>query len=69
MRLFFTKRIENMFWHKDAYEEKVRSKVESKLKTMLAGLDEELSAGQIPTNFRIRIDAIYQEIMGKCNCM
>jgi membrane-associated progesterone receptor component len=34
---------------------------------MLAGLDEELCAGQVPTDFKVRIDTIYQEIMSECN--
>jgi hypothetical protein len=30
---------------------------------MLAGLDEELCAGQVPTDFKAKTDAIYQKIM------
>jgi hypothetical protein len=53
--------------HKEAYEERVNSEAESKLKMMLSGLDKELCAGQIPADFKVRIDTIYQEIIGEYN--
>jgi hypothetical protein len=67
MELAFIKRIENMPQHKATYKVKVLSKAKNKLKMMLAGLGKELCAGQAPTDFKVRIDAIYQEIMGKHN--
>jgi hypothetical protein len=67
MERVFTKRIENMFWHKYAYEERVVSSVKNRLKMMLAGLDNELRAGRIPADFKVRVDAAYQEIMGERN--
>jgi hypothetical protein len=63
----FIKRIENIRLHVNAYEARLLSKVKNKLKMMFAGLDEELCAGQVPTDFKARIDAIYQEIIGECN--
>jgi hypothetical protein len=63
----FIKRIENTRQHVNAYEARVFSKVESRFKMMFADLDKELCAGQVPIDFKSRIDVIYQEIMSKCN--
>jgi hypothetical protein len=65
MELISIGRIEDMFWHKHAYERRVVSNVESKLEMMLASLDKELCAEQLPADFRTRIDTIYQEVMGE----
>jgi hypothetical protein len=56
-----------MFLHKQVYEKRAINEAKSKLKAMLAGLDEELRAGQAPTDFKFRINVIYRDIMGACN--
>jgi hypothetical protein len=56
-----------LYWHKRAYEERLSSEVKRKLKIKLAGLDGELCAGQIPSDFKARIDAAYQDVMSKCD--
>jgi hypothetical protein len=67
MKLVFTKRVENIRLHKNSYEKRIADTVECKLRLMLADLDRELYAGQVPIDFKARIDAIYQDIMGACN--
>jgi hypothetical protein len=58
-------RIENLFDHQHAYKEKVITSIKKELTQRLAGLEKELDAGHAPKDFRIKIDTIYEEIMGK----
>jgi hypothetical protein len=67
MQRVFTKRIENILQHKDAYEKRIVNSIERKLEMMLIDLEEELCAGHIPSDFKVRIDTIYQKIMCKWN--
>jgi hypothetical protein len=56
-----------MHRHKCTYEKRIASNVERKLKLMLAGLNDELRAGHVPADFKVRMNAIYQEIIGEYN--
>jgi hypothetical protein len=67
MELGFIRRIENMPLYVFGLTMKSLSDPKSKLEKMLADLDEELCAGQAPTDFKAKIDATYQDITSEYN--
>jgi hypothetical protein len=67
VELVFIRRIENRPEHIIGCGARIANAPKTILKATLASLDDELCAGQVPTDFKARIDNAYQEATSECN--